>query len=144
MIRSIRPLQKGRLMFNLFALLPGFERDVIREGLKRVCQLPVPVDATAGRPKGLPRSAGLTACAAERLYREANKSSWLNARRSCGINGSKTRKLAAASVVIEGTILQKLRGFKDESEPIFRSRAEEDCLEFPSFIELRVMPFFHG
>ena len=42
---------QGRLIFNLFASLAEFERDVIRERTQAVCQLPVPVDATVADPK---------------------------------------------------------------------------------------------
>ena len=61
---------QGRLVFNLFASLAEFERDVIRERTQAGLSAARARGRTGGRPKGLPRQAQSTACAAETLYRE--------------------------------------------------------------------------
>lgn len=61
---------QGRLMFNLFASLAEFERDVIYErtiaGLKSARAR----GRMGGRPKGISDDAKQTACAAEALYKQ--------------------------------------------------------------------------
>ena len=61
---------QGRLVFNLFASLAEFERDVIRERTQAGLSAARARGRTGGRPKGLPQHAQSTACAAETLYRE--------------------------------------------------------------------------
>ena len=61
---------QGRLVFNLFASLAEFERDVIRERTQAGLSAARARGRTGGRPKGLPQHAQATACAAETLYRE--------------------------------------------------------------------------
>ena len=61
---------QGRLVFNLFASLAEFERDVIRERTQAGLSAARARGRTGGRPKGLPQQAQATACAAETLYRE--------------------------------------------------------------------------
>ena len=65
---------QGRLVFNLFASLAEFERDVIRERTRAGLSAARARGRTGGRPKGLPLQAQATACAAETLYREGKLS----------------------------------------------------------------------
>ncbi len=65
---------QGRLVFNLFALLSEFERDVIRERTQAGLTAARARGRKGGRPKGLPLKAEPTACAAETLYREGKMS----------------------------------------------------------------------
>ncbi|MGB9278115.1 MAG: recombinase family protein [Terrimicrobiaceae bacterium] len=66
---------QGRLIFNLFASLAEFERDVIRERTHAGLSAARARGRKGGRPKGVPSSAESTACAAETLYREGKLSS---------------------------------------------------------------------
>jgi DNA invertase Pin-like site-specific DNA recombinase len=61
---------QGRLIFNLFASLAEFEREVIRERTQAGLSAARARGRRGGRPKGLPRKAEATAYAAETLYRE--------------------------------------------------------------------------
>ena len=65
---------QGRLVFNLFASLAEFERDVIRERTQAGLSAARARGRTGGRPKGLPQHSQATACAAETLYREGKLS----------------------------------------------------------------------
>jgi DNA invertase Pin-like site-specific DNA recombinase len=66
---------QGRLIFNLFASLAEFERDVIRERTHAGLSAARARGRKGGRPKGVPSNAESTACAAETLYREGKLSS---------------------------------------------------------------------
>ena len=61
---------QGRLNFNLFASLAEFERDLIRERTQAGLSAARARGRMGGRPKGLPKKAEATACAAETLYKE--------------------------------------------------------------------------
>lgn len=61
---------QGRLVFNIFASLAEFERDVIRERTQAGLNAARARGRRGGRPRGLSRSAEATACAAETLYKE--------------------------------------------------------------------------
>ncbi len=61
---------QGRLSFNLFASLAEFERDLIRERTNAGLSAARARGRMGGRPKGLPKKAEATACAAETLYKE--------------------------------------------------------------------------
>lgn len=61
---------QGRLSFNLFASLAEFERDIIRERTQAGLSAARARGRNGGRPKGLPKKAEATACAAETLYKE--------------------------------------------------------------------------
>jgi DNA invertase Pin-like site-specific DNA recombinase len=61
---------QGRLVFNLFASLAEFEKDLIRERTQAGLVAARARGRLGGRPKGLPPAAEKTACAAETLYRE--------------------------------------------------------------------------
>jgi DNA invertase Pin-like site-specific DNA recombinase len=61
---------QGRLIFNLFASLAEFERDLIRERTQAGLMAARARGRKGGRPKGLLPQAERTACAAETLYRE--------------------------------------------------------------------------
>ncbi len=61
---------QGRLVFNLFASLSEFERDLISERTQAGLTAARARGRKGGRPKGLPPQAERTACAAETLYRE--------------------------------------------------------------------------
>lgn len=65
----------GRLVFNIFASLAEFERDVIRERTNAGLAAARARGRRGGRPKGLGSNAEQTACAAETLYREGKLSS---------------------------------------------------------------------
>lgn len=64
----------GRLVFNIFASLAEFERDIIRERTQAGLNAARARGRQGGRPKGLSEHAEQTACAAETLYREAKLS----------------------------------------------------------------------
>ncbi len=59
---------QGRLSFNLFASLAEFERDLIRERTQAGLSAARARGRRGGRPKGMPKKAEPTACAAETLY----------------------------------------------------------------------------
>lgn len=61
---------QGRLVFNMFASLAEFERDLIRERTQAGLTSARARGRQGGRPKGLPTKALSTANAAETLYRE--------------------------------------------------------------------------
>ena len=61
---------QGRLMFNLFASLAEFERELIRERTQAGLSAARARGRVGGRPKGLHEKADATAMAAETLYRE--------------------------------------------------------------------------
>ena len=61
---------QGRLVFNLFASLAEFERELIRERTQAGLSAARARGRVGGRPKGLPSEAEATAMAAETLYRE--------------------------------------------------------------------------
>jgi DNA invertase Pin-like site-specific DNA recombinase len=85
---------QGRLIFNLFASLSEFERDVIRERTQAGLSAARARGRNGGRPKGVPRSAEPTACAAETLYREGKLS---------------TREIAARLQISKSTLYSYLR-----------------------------------
>ncbi|MCY1522897.1 hypothetical protein D9M68_577760 [compost metagenome] len=62
---------QGRLVFNPFASLTEFERELIRERTQAGLSAARAQGRIGGRPKGLPAKAEATAVAAETLYREA-------------------------------------------------------------------------
>ena len=61
---------QGRLIFNIFASLAEFERDLISERTKAGLQAARSRGRTGGRPKGLSESAKLKAIVCETLYKE--------------------------------------------------------------------------
>ena len=61
---------QGRLIFNLFASLAEFERELIRERTQAGLSAARARGRIGGRPKGLSAQAESTAMAAETLYRE--------------------------------------------------------------------------
>jgi DNA invertase Pin-like site-specific DNA recombinase len=61
---------QGRLIFNLFASLAEFERELIRERTQAGLSAARARGRVGGRPKGLSPQAEATAMAAETLYRE--------------------------------------------------------------------------
>jgi DNA invertase Pin-like site-specific DNA recombinase len=65
---------QGRLVFNIFASLAEFERDVICERTQAGLNAARVRGRLGGRPRGLSRAAEATACAAETLYREGTLS----------------------------------------------------------------------
>ncbi|CAB3724061.1 DNA-invertase hin [Paraburkholderia phenoliruptrix] len=65
---------QGRLVFNLFASLAEFEREVIRERTQAGLSSARARGRKGGRPKGVPAKAEPTAYAAETLYREGQLS----------------------------------------------------------------------
>jgi DNA invertase Pin-like site-specific DNA recombinase len=65
---------QGRLIFNVFASLAEFEREVIHERTQAGLSAARARGRLGGRPKGLPRKAEATAYAAETLYREGRLS----------------------------------------------------------------------
>jgi DNA invertase Pin-like site-specific DNA recombinase len=65
---------QGRLVFNLFASLAEFERELIRERTQAGLSAARARGRVGGRPKGLPAKAEATAMAAETLYREGRLS----------------------------------------------------------------------
>lgn len=65
---------QGRLVFNLFASLAEFERELIRERTQAGLSAARARGRIGGRPKGLPAKSEATAMAAETLYREGRLS----------------------------------------------------------------------
>jgi DNA invertase Pin-like site-specific DNA recombinase len=65
---------QGRLIFNIFASLAEFERDIICERTQAGLSAARARGRLGGRPRGLPKKAEATACAAETLYREGKLS----------------------------------------------------------------------
>ena len=65
---------QGRLVFNIFASLAEFERDLIRERTQAGLEAARARGRKGGRPRGLSRQAKATAMAAETLYREGQLS----------------------------------------------------------------------
>lgn len=61
---------QGRLIFNIFASLAEFERDVIRERTQAGLTAARARGRHGGRPRGLSKQSEATACAAETLYKE--------------------------------------------------------------------------
>lgn len=61
---------QGRLVFNLFASLAEFERELIRERTQAGLTAARARGRVGGRPKGLSQQAQATAMAAQTLYRE--------------------------------------------------------------------------
>jgi DNA invertase Pin-like site-specific DNA recombinase len=61
---------QGRLVFNIFASLAEFERDLIRERTQAGLKAARARGRRGGRPPGLSKQAEATAMAAETLYRE--------------------------------------------------------------------------
>lgn len=106
---------QGRLVFNLFASLAEFEREVIRERTQAGLSAARSRGRVGGRPKGLPEEAEATAMAAETLYRERRlsvnaiadqlhiaKSTLYSYLRHRGVEVSKyTIKATAPSAIIE-------------------------------------------
>ena len=65
---------QGRLVFNIFASLAEFERDLIRERTQAGLKAARARGRKGGRPRGLSKQAEATAMAAETLYREGRLS----------------------------------------------------------------------
>jgi len=65
---------QGRLIFNLFASLAEFERDLLMERTQAGLKAARARGRTGGRPKGIPKDSLPTAIAAETLYREGQLS----------------------------------------------------------------------
>ena len=65
---------QGRLVFNLFACLAEFERDLLMERTQAGLKAARARGRKGGRPKGIPKGSLPTAIAAETLYREGRLS----------------------------------------------------------------------
>jgi DNA invertase Pin-like site-specific DNA recombinase len=61
---------QGRLVFNIFASLAEFERDIIRDRTQAGLGAARARGRLGGRPRGIPKTSEATAIAAETLYRE--------------------------------------------------------------------------
>lgn len=61
---------QGRVVFNMFASLAEFERDLIKERTMAGLSAARARGRLGGKPKGLSQKAQATACAAETLYKE--------------------------------------------------------------------------
>lgn len=61
---------QGRLIFNIFASLAEFERDIIRERTQAGLNAARVRGRLGGRPRGISKASEATACAVETLYRE--------------------------------------------------------------------------
>lgn len=85
---------QGRFTFTIFAALADFERELIRERTHAGLSAARARGRLGGRPKGLPKQAETTACAAETLYREGTLS---------------VRQIAADLGIAKGTLYAYLR-----------------------------------
>ena len=65
---------QGRLVFNIFAALAEFERDLIRERTQAGLEAARARGRKGGRPSGLSKQAEATAMAAETLYQQGKLS----------------------------------------------------------------------
>lgn len=65
---------QGRLIFNIFASLAEFERDIIKERTNAGLSAARARGRLGGRPRGIPKGSEATAIAAETLYREGKLS----------------------------------------------------------------------
>jgi DNA invertase Pin-like site-specific DNA recombinase len=65
---------QGRLIFNVFASLAEFERDVIKERTNAGLSAARARGRLGGRPRGISKASEATACTAETLYREGKLS----------------------------------------------------------------------
>jgi len=65
---------QGRLIFNIFASLAEFERDIIKERTNAGLSAARARGRLGGRPRGISKASEATACAAETLYREGKLS----------------------------------------------------------------------
>lgn len=65
---------QGKLIFNIFASLAEFERDIISERTKAGLEAARARGRVGGRPKGLSKEAEKTALAAESLYKDGQLS----------------------------------------------------------------------
>jgi DNA invertase Pin-like site-specific DNA recombinase len=65
---------QGRLIFNIFASLAEFERDLIQERTNAGLAAARARGRLGGKPKGLSKEAESIACAAETLYKEGKLS----------------------------------------------------------------------
>ena len=61
---------QGRLIFNIFASLAEFERDIISERTQAGLSAARARGRFGGRPRGLSDAAKTTACAVETLYKQ--------------------------------------------------------------------------
>lgn len=61
---------QGRLIFNIFASLAEFERDIICERTQAGLNAARARGRRGGRPKGISKQSEATACAVETLYKE--------------------------------------------------------------------------
>jgi DNA invertase Pin-like site-specific DNA recombinase len=65
---------QGRLVFNIFASLAEFERELISERTKAGMQAARARGRLGGKPKGLSKKAEITSCAVATLYQEGKLS----------------------------------------------------------------------
>lgn len=99
---------QGRLVFNMFASLAEFERDLIRERTQAGLNAARQRGRKGGRPKGLTREAEATAAAAETLYKEGTLS---------------VSKIAQQLSISRGTLYNYLRHRGVEISPHIRQAA---------------------
>jgi DNA invertase Pin-like site-specific DNA recombinase len=95
---------QGRLMFNLFASLAEFERDIIRERTKAGLTAARARGRQGGRPKGLSPSALATAQAAKTLYLGGGKTT-AEIAQVLGVGRATIYRYLAALGVITGEAL---------------------------------------
>lgn len=99
---------QGRLIFNIFASLAEFERELIRERTQAGLSAARARGRKGGRPRGLSEKAESTACAAEALYREEKLS---------------VQKIADKLGISKGTLYSYLRHRKVPIGPYKKSES---------------------
>tara|TARA_R110002167_G_scaffold9519_2_gene43356 strand:+ start:1990 stop:2592 length:603 start_codon:yes stop_codon:yes gene_type:complete len=100
---------QGRLMFNMFASLAEFEKDIIYERTMAGLSSARARGRMGGRPKGLSKSAQEKACVAEALYKQGELSTeqiakQLGVSRTTMYKYLKSRNVKIGSVSIESKI----------------------------------------
>jgi DNA invertase Pin-like site-specific DNA recombinase len=114
---------QGRLIFNIFASLAEFERELIRERTQAGLSAARARGRVGGRPKGLSAKAEATAMAAETLYKEGRLS---------------TRAIGERLNIARSTLYRYLRYRGVEPGPYAQKEESKKPMERRAIISLRI------